>query len=88
MCANVVNVGPVQAGANKLWIKMAWFDPDIDPTWIQEKNVPALAAGAGTSVCAFGPSTLYKGTTVSFDVRVDYHEVVAESNESNNRIQG
>ena len=90
MCANVVNAGPVQAGANKRWSKMGWPEstPTGEATWIQEKNVPALAAGASASVCASGPSTLYKGTTVSFDVRVDFYEVVAESNESNNRIQG
>jgi len=90
MCANVVNAGPVQAGANKLWIRMGWPEatPTGEATWIQEKNVPVLAAGAGASVCAFGPSSLIKGTTVSFDVRVDFYEVVAESNESNNRIQG
>ena len=78
ICAKIENTGDADAGASNARFVL------ISDGYSEVVAVPALAAGANTTVCVNDTTIRTVDDTVTITVTADYNGEVSESNETNN----
>ena len=76
ICAKITNLGAAANASNASFV--------LSDGYSEVVGVPALAAGANTTVCINDPTIRSAGATVNINVTADCKGEIVESNETNN----